>query len=92
MGGRSIENLEKNLHRFIQSEETADRIMQVRLIVFPKARGKTEAKKGGIGYKHSFKDASLFPRRSYDKSDFCWLRYGIVRNNGCIRKTGCSRT
>ena len=28
----SIENLEKNLHRFIQSKETADRIMQVRLI------------------------------------------------------------
>ena len=30
----SIENLEKNLHRFIQSKETADRIMQVRLIDF----------------------------------------------------------
>ena len=42
----SIENLEKNLHRFIQSKETADRIMQVRLIdVSQKLEGKTEAKK-----------------------------------------------
>ncbi len=42
----SIENLEKNLHRFIQSKETADRIMQVRLIDFSqKLEGKTEAKK-----------------------------------------------
>ena len=37
---------EKNLHRFIQSKETADRIMQVRLIdVSQKLEGKTEAKK-----------------------------------------------
>lgn len=42
----SIENLEKNLHRFIQSKETADRIMQVRLIdLSQKLEGKTEAKK-----------------------------------------------
>ena len=42
----SIENLEKNLHRFIQSKETADRILQVRLIDFSqKLEGKTEAKK-----------------------------------------------
>lgn len=42
----SIENLEKNLHRFIQSKETADRIMQVRLLdVSQKLEGKTEAKK-----------------------------------------------
>ena len=42
----SIENLEKNLHRFIQSKETADRIMQVRLLdISQKLEGKTEAKK-----------------------------------------------